>query len=90
VRGLVVDLVRRRNPLTRYHEYQSTRGMSAFHDWRDWLGGYPFEVAKPEAVLDFLFRQGFSLYRLTTCGGGHGCNQFVFTAGTRSSAVDTE
>jgi 2-polyprenyl-6-hydroxyphenyl methylase/3-demethylubiquinone-9 3-methyltransferase len=26
------------------------RGMSLWHDMIDWLGGYPFEVAKPEAV----------------------------------------
>ncbi len=22
-----------------------------FHDWIDWLGGYPFEVAKPEKIF---------------------------------------
>ena len=54
------------------------RGMSMMHDWKDWLGGYPFEVAKPEAIFEFFRARGFSLTRLTTCGGGQGCNEFVF------------
>ena len=28
--------------------------MSAWYDAIDWVGGYPFEVAKPEEVFDFL------------------------------------
>jgi len=45
----------------------------------DWVGGYPFEVAKPEEVIDFYLQRGFSLKRLKTCGGRSGCNEFVFT-----------
>ena len=56
-----------------------SRGMSRWHDLRDWVGGYPFEVASPEAVLDFVRPLGFELVRLTTCGGGIGCNQYVFS-----------
>ncbi len=76
-RGLVSDLYRRRNPLQSYHEYKRSRGMSRVHDWHDWLGGYPFEVAKPEEVFTLYRDQGFSLERLKTCGGGLGCNEFV-------------
>ncbi len=54
------------------------RGMSARHDLIDWVGGYPFEVAKPEAVLVFLRERGFELCHLKTCGGGLGCNEYVF------------
>ena len=54
------------------------RGMSLWHDMRDWVGGYPFEVARPEQVLEFLRMRGFELIRLKTCGGRHGCNEFVF------------
>lgn len=77
-RGLAVDLIRRKNPLTRYREYQRVRGMSMMHDWKDWFGGYPFEVAKPEAIFDFFRTRGFILTGLSTSGGGHGCNEFVF------------
>lgn len=78
VRGLIKDvLVNRVNPIRRYREYRKTRGMSILHDWRDWLGGYPFEVAKPEDVFEFLKSRGFVLDRLKTCGGALGCNEFV-------------
>ena len=53
--------------------------MSLWHDVVDWVGGYPFEVAKPEQIFDFYYRRGFDLVRLTTQGGELGCNEFVFT-----------
>lgn len=54
------------------------RGMSMWHDMLDWLGGYPFEVAKPEEIIERVQILGFSLQRLKTCGGRLGCNEFVF------------
>ncbi len=54
------------------------RGMSPYHDWIDWLGGYPFEVAKPEEVFSFFKRNGFELEKLITCQGGFGNNEYVF------------
>jgi 2-polyprenyl-3-methyl-5-hydroxy-6-metoxy-1,4-benzoquinol methylase len=77
-RDLAADLVWRRNPTRRYSEYKRRRGMSVIHDWIDWLGGYPFEVAKPERVFDFFSERGFHLRKLKTCGGSVGCNEFVF------------
>ncbi len=78
LRGLGGDLLRLQDPTRRYREYRRNRGMSVLHDWRDWLGGYPFEVAKPEAILAFYRARGFTLERLTTCGGSHGCNEYAF------------
>ena len=52
--------------------------MSAKHDLIDWVGGYPFEVAKPEEVFGLVHPLGFELRHLKTCGGGLGCNEFVF------------
>jgi 2-polyprenyl-3-methyl-5-hydroxy-6-metoxy-1,4-benzoquinol methylase len=54
------------------------RGMSAKHDMIDWVGGYPFEVARPEEVFAFVRPLGFELRHLKTCGGGIGCNEYVF------------
>jgi 2-polyprenyl-6-hydroxyphenyl methylase/3-demethylubiquinone-9 3-methyltransferase len=54
------------------------RGMSAKHDLIDWVGGYPFEVASPEAVFRRVHPLGFELRHLKTCGGGLGCNEYVF------------
>ena len=58
--------------------YKRSRGMSRWHDLVDWVGGYPFEVAAPEEVFDFMSARGFGLRRLKTCAGGLGCNEFVF------------
>jgi 2-polyprenyl-6-hydroxyphenyl methylase/3-demethylubiquinone-9 3-methyltransferase len=56
------------------------RGMSRWHDLLDWVGGYPFEVAKPEEVFRFCREHRLELLELSTAGGGLGCNQFVFRA----------
>jgi len=76
----LIRLARRQNPLPfRYwREKKKSRGMSVWHDLVDWVGGYPFEVAKPEEVFDFYRKRGFTLVKLKTCGGGLGCNEFVF------------
>lgn len=54
------------------------RGMHWWYDLVDWVGGWPFEVARPEEVFVFLRDRGFDLVELRTCGGGLGCNEFVF------------
>lgn len=54
------------------------RGMSMWHDMLDWLGGYPFEVSPPEAIVAFCGQRGFEAQKTVTCGNRHGCNEFVF------------
>ncbi len=54
------------------------RGMSMWYDMLDWLGGYPFEVAKPEFVVEYFLPRGLTLRALRTCGGRMGCNEYVF------------
>ena len=60
-----------------WRNYKRARGMSRWHDIVDWIGGYPFEVAKPEEVFAFYRARGFNLVRLSTAGGGLGCNEYV-------------
>ncbi len=55
-----------------------TRGMSLWYDMHDWLGGYPFEVARPEEIVSFYEERGFTLMTARTCGRRSGCNEFVF------------
>ncbi len=81
VRGLAGDVLRMKNPFSRYRNYKKSRGMSLVHDWSDWLGGYPFEVAKPEEIFEYYRKLGFTLVKLTTCAGSLGNNQFVFQRG---------
>lgn len=60
-----------------FREYSSARGMSPWRDLVDWVGGYPFEVAKPEEIFDFYRARGFQLQKMKTCND-LGCNEFVF------------
>jgi len=73
---MLLELVSLR-PGRSWREYGRERGMSAWHDLVDWVGGYPFEVAKPEEVFDFCRARGFSLEKLIT-RQGRGCNEFCF------------
>jgi 2-polyprenyl-6-hydroxyphenyl methylase/3-demethylubiquinone-9 3-methyltransferase len=66
-------------------EYRSRRGMSRWHDIVDWVGGYPYEYAKPEEIFDFYRSRGFTLSRMKCGGVGLGCNQFVFE---RARSID--
>jgi 2-polyprenyl-6-hydroxyphenyl methylase/3-demethylubiquinone-9 3-methyltransferase len=54
------------------------RGMNRWRDAVDWVGGYPYEVATPEAVFDFCRARGFELTAIKCGGVGLGCNEFVF------------
>lgn len=74
---LLLDAIRGRSPSDRWSG-RGHRGMSMYVDMRDWLGGYPFEVASPEEIFRFYRDCGFFLRELKTCGGKQGCNQFVF------------
>jgi 2-polyprenyl-3-methyl-5-hydroxy-6-metoxy-1,4-benzoquinol methylase len=58
--------------------YKKNRGMSITHDWFDWLGGLPFEVASVDQIINFLWGKGFVLSNIISTNGGLGCNQFVF------------
>ncbi|MCP4891312.1 MAG: class I SAM-dependent methyltransferase, partial [Planctomycetaceae bacterium] len=59
-----------------FRQYSQRRGMSMMTDWFDWLGGYPFEVATPEQIVQFCLARGFQLTNLRTTNG-HGTNEFV-------------
>ena len=73
-------LARGRNPLpfADWRSKKADRGMSVWHDWVDWIGGLPFEVATPEAIIMPLREKRFVLENLRTVGSGWGCNEFVF------------
>lgn len=73
---MVRDLIRLK-PFSSWRNYKSSRGMSPWRDVVDWVGGYPFEVAKPEQIVDFYRQRGFTVCQLQTAGTGLGTNQFV-------------
>jgi len=83
IRGALRRVIALKNPLgvASSERTKRIRGMSVWHDLVDWVGGYPFEVAKPEEVFEFFRDRGFILHRLRTVGGGLGNNEFVFVRG---------
>ncbi len=81
VRFALARLASFKNPLpfADWRAKKKDRGMSAWHDWVDWIGGLPFEVATPERIILPLRRRGFVLENLKTVGNGWGCNEYVFS-----------
>jgi 2-polyprenyl-6-hydroxyphenyl methylase/3-demethylubiquinone-9 3-methyltransferase len=65
-------------PFNTWRTYTKNRGMSPHRDVVDWVGGFPFEVAKPEEIFDFYKQRNYRLLVMVTCAGGIGCNEFVF------------
>lgn len=65
------------DPLKAFRNTRNLRGMSYWHDTVDWVGGYPFEVSRPDQVFDFYKARGYNLTRLVNAWG-YGCNEFVF------------
>ncbi len=55
----------------------SERGMSLWHDVVDWIGGYPFETADPESVIEHLEKLDFTSEK-THLKHGSGCNEYIF------------
>jgi len=79
-RTVLRDTVRSRNPWRTWRDY-GARGMDPKVDLIDWVGGYPYEAARPEDVIQFVESLGFSGH-LVTKSDGHGCNEFRFQRAT--------
>ena len=76
--GTIKEIILLR-PFKEWRDYKKSRGMSRIQNIRDWIGGLPFEVAKPEQIIFFFKDKKYSLENLITCGGGIGCNEYVFS-----------
>jgi len=75
MKTILLSILKRKNIFSEHKK--NSRGMSLTHDWHDWLGGFPFEVAKVEDVFHFYQDKGFIMKNITTTSG-LGNNQFVF------------
>jgi ubiquinone/menaquinone biosynthesis C-methylase UbiE len=79
-------ILRRRSPWSHRRNYFQMRGMSFRHDVHDWLGGYPYESASAQELVETMKQIGFTLLRefvrtpnYTPWGFfGSGCDEFVF------------
>ena len=63
--------------LYRLNYSKNYRGMNYFSDVIDWIGGYPFEFAKSNLVIDFVETRGFKTIK-TQINNGSGCSQYLF------------
>jgi 2-polyprenyl-6-hydroxyphenyl methylase/3-demethylubiquinone-9 3-methyltransferase len=65
-----------------FRDYTTLRGMSRFHDSIDWLGGYPYESASQEEIVERLTKDFTLVKSFSTKPGngllGTGCAEYVF------------
>jgi len=77
----ILPLLSLKNPLIRLKNYKKNRGMDPMTDVKDWLGGYPFEVATFKEIVTFLNRidQNFRLVKFNKVNPGiNANNELVF------------
>ncbi len=67
---------------TRQNPLKKERGMDFLVDVVDWVGGYPYEYATVDEVLDLGIKYGLQVLRVSPAGVPTGCNEFVFTRPT--------
>ena len=58
--------------------YENSRGMTYINDQLDWIGGYPFEVAKPQIIINFFKEKKFKLIKVKF-NKGYGNNMYLFS-----------
>ena len=75
--GVFGMTIRGKNPYKEIMSYKSNRGMTWYNDRIDWLGGYPYEYASLEEIINFYGERGF-LCRKIKSRDGIGCNEFLF------------
>jgi SAM-dependent methyltransferase len=66
-------IVTRKNPFKK-----QKRGMSFYYDVIDWVGGYPYEYADKDEVINYVERLGFKCIKFVKPTVPTGCNEFVF------------
>lgn len=65
-----------KNPYKYIRDYKSSRGMSWYHDRIDWIGGYPYEFASPDEIVNFAGERGF-LCKKIKYRDGIGCSEYL-------------
>ncbi len=57
---------------------QKERGMNFFYDVIDWIGGYPYEYATENEIIELVSKKGFVCIKSCPAAVPTGCNEFVF------------
>jgi len=69
-------IITNRNPFSYIKEYKQ-RGMNFVTDIKDWLGGYPYEFATSDELINYFSKQGFCVKKIIS-SNNLGCHQIVF------------
>jgi len=66
-----------KNPVSYIKNYKSNRGMNWYTDIIDWLGGYPYEYATPDEIINFFGKRNILCKRLLY-RDNIGCSEYLF------------
>ncbi len=64
--------------VVRANPRKQMRGMDFYYNVVDWVGGYPYEYASGQEIIDLLQPGGFQLLRFIQAQVPTGCNEFIF------------
>jgi len=65
------------NPLKIINEYSEKRGMNWYNDLKDWFGGYPYEFATADEIINFCEKLGLKIVKVKRVNN-LATNEFVF------------
>src|SRR6185369_16358388 len=75
--SFIMMFVRFQLPYSYIRNYKNKRGMSWYCDILDWIGGYPYEYASIEEMINF-FSENNMYAKKVREADGLGCNEFLF------------
>ena len=77
---MLPKIVRAQNPIRVFRQYKERRGMDFMTDIRDWLGGYPYEHASIQEVVQFGHKE--LRLSLTNIVPTSGLSEYLFQCST--------
>ncbi|MHA1843773.1 MAG: class I SAM-dependent methyltransferase [Promethearchaeota archaeon] len=77
---LIYPIFLLKNPFKVLKNYQKNRGMNPLIDIKDWLGGYPYEVATPQEIIEYVsqLKGNFKLIKIKTFQNYSSNNLYLF------------
>jgi SAM-dependent methyltransferase len=64
--------------VTLKNPFNQMRGMDFYYNVIDWVGGYPYEYASINELVDIVSKHGFTCIKTIPAEVPTGCNEFVF------------
>jgi ubiquinone/menaquinone biosynthesis C-methylase UbiE len=64
--------------VTGQNPFRMSRGMDFFYNVVDWVGGYPYEYASIDEIVELTKSKGFDAVKTVPAKVPTGCNEFVF------------